>query len=61
MSYVALRPSAFVSETHTPESRPNCDVYVRNDAPRATGILNEHGVMIYEVPDKAPIGFQFKG
>lgn len=55
--YVSIPPRAFVSSTHTPESRPTCEVIVPASGPKDTGLLDADGTPIYRLSDAIPIGF----
>lgn len=55
--YVAIPPRAWSSESHTPEDRPTCQVFEREDAPIKTGLLNAEGVPLFRMPVRGPLGF----
>ena len=59
--YVAMvRPRAWVSETHTPEDRPTCTVWVADEEPVDPGLVNAVGTPLFRVSDRLPIGFVAK-
>lgn len=55
--YVAIRPRAWASDTHVPESLPTCTVFESDKTPVNTGLLNVEGVPLYRVPETVPPGF----
>jgi hypothetical protein len=57
MRYVAIPTKAWVSETHVAESRPTCEVFESDPSPVDTGLLDPHGVKLFRIQDRVPLGF----
>lgn len=57
MIYSAKPPHAFVSATHTPETRPSVTVHEEDKRPVDTGLLNADGWPIYRTFETFPIGY----
>lgn len=58
--YVAMarRPRAWITEDDVVMGdRPSCVVHETDDEPMDTGLLDAHGVALYRVPTRHPIGF----
>ncbi len=58
--YAAIR-RMWSSESHTPEERPTCQVWVEDKEPVFTGLVNAEGVRLYCVPASLKIGFVGSG
>lgn len=58
--YVALTepPRAWISAHERPETLPTMTVFVDNDAPVETGLLDAAGVPLYRVQGRKPMGFK---
>ena len=57
--YVALHrpPRAIVFESEWGYSATAHEVFIEDDTPIATGILNAQGVQLYRFQDRGPVGF----
>lgn len=58
--YVAMPhpPASWCSASHVPEDRPSCIVHEADAEPRDTGLLDAHGVRIFALLERQPIGFR---
>ncbi len=55
--YVTIRPRAWDSCTNNMSPRPSETVFESDPTPTQTGLYDQHGVPIYRVPDRVPLGF----